>query len=82
MNPEPLGSDDGTALPDREAARINSFASDPATQDGIHGWPRIGRQFYDVWALLGTREVLDFLADNALVGEVLASCDEIPVLRT
>lgn len=57
--------------------RINNFAGDPAAQDGVHGWPRIGRQFYDVWALLGTPEVLDFLADKPLVTEVLASCYQI-----
>jgi hypothetical protein len=57
--------------------RINNFALDSAAQAGVHGWPRIGRQFYDVWALLGTREVLDFLANETLVSEVLTSCYEI-----
>lgn len=57
--------------------RINNFAGETAAQDGVHGWPRIGRQFYDVWALLGTQEVLDFLADEPLVSEVLASCYQI-----
>lgn len=57
--------------------RINNFAGDPAAQEGVHGWPRIGRQFYDVWALLGTQEVTDFLADKPLVADVLASCYEI-----
>ena len=38
---------------------------------------RIGRQFHDIWALLGTPEVLDFLTDKPLVSEVLASCYEI-----
>lgn len=57
--------------------RINNFASNPAAQDGIHGWPRIGRQFYDVWALLGTDEVLEFLDDKPIVSDVLASCHEI-----
>lgn len=57
--------------------RINNFAGDPAAQDGVHGWPRVGRQFYDVWALLGTPEVLDFLADKPLVTEVLASCYQV-----
>lgn len=57
--------------------RINNFASDASARDGAHGWPRIGRQFYDVWALLGNPEVLDFLADRPLVAEVLASCYEI-----
>ncbi|MGH8775339.1 MAG: nucleotidyl transferase AbiEii/AbiGii toxin family protein [Jiangellaceae bacterium] len=57
--------------------RINNFANDPQAHEGAHGWPRIGRQFYDVWALLGTQEVLDLLADKPLVAEVLTSCYEI-----
>jgi hypothetical protein len=57
--------------------RINNFASDPAAQEGVHGWPRIGRQFYDVWALIGTDEVIEFLRDQPTVSEVLASCYEI-----
>lgn len=36
-----------------------------------------GRQFYDIWALLGTGEVLDLLADRPLVAGVLASCFEV-----
>ncbi|MFT4187453.1 MAG: nucleotidyl transferase AbiEii/AbiGii toxin family protein [Aeromicrobium sp.] len=54
--------------------RINNFASDPTAQEGVHGWPRVGRQFYDAWALLGDDEVLTFLHDRATVAEVLASC--------
>jgi hypothetical protein len=57
--------------------RINNFASDPEVQASIHGWSRIGRQFYDVWALLGRQNVLDLLADRPTTGEVLASCFEI-----
>jgi len=57
--------------------RINNFATEATAREGAHGWPRIGRQFYDVWALLGSPEVLSFLADRALVAEVLASCYEI-----
>jgi len=57
--------------------RVNNFASDPAAQDGVHGWPRIGRQFYDLWALLGNDEVLEFLTDKSTVTEVLTSCFEI-----
>ncbi len=57
--------------------RINNFASYLDAQAGVHGWPRIGRQFYDVWALLGTEEVIDFLADRALVAEVLESCYDV-----
>lgn len=54
--------------------RINNFAGNPASRDGPNGWRRIGRQFYDIWALLGTAEVADFLADKPVVAEVLASC--------
>lgn len=57
--------------------RVNNFASDPAAQERVHGWPRIGRQFYDLWALLGNDEVLEFLHDKATVIKVLASCYEI-----
>lgn len=57
--------------------RINNVASDRAAQDRVHGWPRIGRQFYDVWALLGTDEVIEFLGDRSAVTEVLANCYEI-----
>ncbi len=35
------------------------------------------RQFYDVWALLGTREVIDLLTDKPLVAAVLTSCFEV-----
>ena len=56
--------------------RINNFVTDAARED-VHGWPRIGRQFYDIWALLGTREVIDFLDDRTLVSQVLASCYQI-----
>lgn len=57
--------------------RVNNFASDATAHDGIHGWPRIGRQFYDVWALLGSDEVLKFLRDRTTVAAVLANCYEI-----
>ena len=54
--------------------RINNFTSDAAARQTAHGWVRIGRQFYDVWALLGTPEVLDFLADKASAASVLTDC--------
>ena len=57
--------------------RVNNFASKPGATDSLHGWPRVGRQFYDIWALLGTDEVLDFLADRSLVANVVASCFEV-----
>jgi len=57
--------------------RINNFASDPDAQGGVHGWSRIGRQFYDVWALLGTSEVLTLFGDRTATAEILASCFEV-----
>jgi len=42
-------------------------------QAGTHGWPRIGRQFYDIWALLRTPEVRSLLQDAPLVAEILTS---------
>lgn len=57
--------------------RVNNFTSDPTAQEGVYGWPRIGRQFYDLWALLGNDEVLEFLTDKPTVTEVLTSCFEI-----
>lgn len=49
----------------------------PPSRPRIHGWSRIGRQFYDVWALLGRQDVLDLLADRSTTGEILTSCFEI-----
>ena len=57
--------------------RVNNFTSKPSAADSVHGWPRVGRQFYDIWALLGTSEVLEFLADRLLVADVLANCFEV-----
>lgn len=39
-----------------------------------HGWPRIGRQFYDIWALLGDEQTLAFLSDRETAAEILADC--------
>ena len=56
--------------------RVNNFALDE-TRRSIHGWPRIGRQLYDIWALLGDSQVCDFLADHGQASEVLADCIRI-----
>lgn len=56
--------------------RVNNFTSDPDGA-GIHGWPRIGRQLYDIWALLGNSDVLELLANSSLVSEILESCYEV-----
>jgi hypothetical protein len=62
--------------------RINNFVADKQPQTGIHGWPRIGRQFYDIWALLGTPAVLDFLANKQFASEILANCYEVSLAFT
>lgn len=56
--------------------RVNNFAVDP---DGVgpQGWSRIGRQFYDIWALLGDDAVQELLAQPDVVTDILASCQEI-----
>lgn len=51
--------------------RVNNFAVDPSRRSSNHGWPRIGRQFYDIWALLGDRQVLDLLEDRSTSGAVM-----------
>ncbi|MCX6415710.1 MAG: nucleotidyl transferase AbiEii/AbiGii toxin family protein, partial [Actinobacteria bacterium] len=33
--------------------RMNNFSQASDSERDAKGWPRIGRQFYDVWALLG-----------------------------
>lgn len=57
--------------------RVNNFASDEKRQESTHGWPRIGRQFYDLWALLHDPRVLDFLAVKAATAMVLEDCFEV-----
>ncbi len=57
--------------------RMNNFAVMTDDDRAHHTWPRIGRQFYDVWALLGQGEVLDFLADREQARAVLADCVEV-----
>ncbi len=54
--------------------RMNNFALMSAAQRSSHGWPRIGRQFYDLWALLANGEVRTFLSDRPLAIEVLQDC--------
>ena len=62
--------------------RVNNFSVKEAARVGEHGWPRIGRQFYDIWALLGDGQTLAFLADQETAGEVLADCYEISKMFT
>lgn len=57
--------------------RVNNFVVDPARRDTPHGLPRIGRQFYDIWALLHEPSVAELLADKAQVGAILQSIFEV-----
>jgi len=57
--------------------RVNNFALMEDADRNRHGWPRIGRQFYDLWQLLGTGEVIDFLADKNLSSSVLENCFKV-----
>jgi hypothetical protein len=57
--------------------RVNNFVVDPDRRDTTHGLPRIGRQFYDVWALLGESSVIELLADKAQVTAILQSIFEV-----
>ncbi|OMC51975.1 hypothetical protein A5742_17750 [Mycolicibacterium fortuitum] len=57
--------------------RVNNFVVDPTRRDTPQGLPRIGRQFYDIWALLGQDTVADLLADTASVDEILSSVFEV-----
>lgn len=57
--------------------RVNNFAADELRREQPQGWSRIGRQFYDVWALLGSTEVRDLLADRDRTAEIVADCTRI-----
>jgi len=57
--------------------RVNNFVVDPTRRDTPHGLPRIGRQFYDIWALLHDQSVTEFLSDKAQVGATLQSIFEV-----
>jgi hypothetical protein len=57
--------------------RVNNFVLDPTKRDSAHGWPRIGRQFYDIWELLGNEEVRELLADDDHVNQILTSACEV-----
>ena len=57
--------------------RVNNFAV--RADDDEHGWPRIGRQFYDLWALLGSAEVLAFLEDRTRVRRIYDDCRRVSI---
>ena len=54
--------------------RMSNFSQARDSERDAKGWPRIGRQFYDVWALLGHSSVVGFLQDTKTVRAVLADC--------
>lgn len=56
--------------------RIGAFVAAPNAV-GEHGWPRIGRQYYDIYALLGDTRVHDLLADEETVAGIIESCIEV-----
>ena len=53
--------------------RVNTFASMPPADRKEHNWTRIGRQYYDIWALLGRDDVRAFFARDDL-DAVIADC--------
>ena len=57
--------------------RVNNYVVDPTRRDSTHGLARIGRQFYDIWALLGQSSVTELLADAETVRDILASAFEV-----
>jgi len=50
--------------------RVNDFS----IRQDHHDWQRIGRQFYDIWALLGSEEVIQFFDDRGEVELILQDC--------
>jgi hypothetical protein len=54
--------------------RVNNFGADPAGRSSSPGWPRIGRQFYDLWALLGSDHVLALLTNWEQTAAIVADC--------
>lgn len=57
--------------------RVNTFVIDTDEGRNRRGWPRIGRQYYDIWALLGTPDVVTFLHDQDAIDAVLVDCARV-----
>lgn len=57
--------------------RVNNFALMEGASQDRHGWPRIGRQFYDLWQLLGNQEVIEFLTNKHQASGVLQDCFKV-----
>jgi len=62
--------------------RVNNFVVDPARRSTTHGLPRIGRQLYDIWALLGEQMVIGLPGDKPQFGEILRSAFEVSEIFT
>ncbi|MEZ5254447.1 MAG: nucleotidyl transferase AbiEii/AbiGii toxin family protein [Microthrixaceae bacterium] len=57
--------------------RVNNYTSTRDADSGDHNRVRIGRQFYDIWALLGAPVVTELLGDRKLVRRILASAQSV-----
>ncbi|PJJ55307.1 nucleotidyl transferase AbiEii/AbiGii toxin family protein [Compostimonas suwonensis] len=57
--------------------RVNNFAASPDTAASPHGWPRIGRQLYDIYSLLLDPTVRELLTDKPLVADILTSARDV-----
>lgn len=57
--------------------RVNNFVVDPTQRTALQGLLRIGRQLYDIWALLEDDSVTALLADTVTVRDILASVFEV-----
>ncbi|TSD40293.1 nucleotidyl transferase AbiEii/AbiGii toxin family protein [Rhodococcus sp. KBS0724] len=55
--------------------RMNNFVARTRGGRGqADGWSRIGRQLYDVWALLGDHTVLELLSDKETARAIVRDC--------
>lgn len=57
--------------------RVHTFVSRAPNDLDHHGWPRIGRQFYDIYALLADPRVQSLLSDSAQVTDILTSAQAV-----
>ncbi len=56
--------------------RVNTFATMSDNRRKPEYWTRIGRQYYDLWALLDQPQVLEFLGDRDEVNAIAKNCIE------
>lgn len=57
--------------------RVNNLAAAPDAVGSSQVWSRVGRQFYDIYALLRDPSVRELLADDSLVAEILVSAQAV-----